>query len=70
MIDSYLTKFSPMSAFPDTFFEALADDGGDAAMRTLREAAFESGLEHEPSPRAQPFFLMRVSGNRPRRLFR
>jgi len=46
-----------MSAFrPDTFFEALADDGGNAAMRTLREAAFESGLEHEPSPRAQPFF--------------
>jgi hypothetical protein len=25
-------------------------------MRTLREAAFESGLEHEPSPCAQPFF--------------
>jgi hypothetical protein len=45
-----------MSAFPDTFFEALADEGSDAAMHALRDAAFESGLEHEPSPRAQPFF--------------
>ena len=45
-----------MSEFPDTFFEALADEGSDAAMRTLREAAFEGGLEQEPSPRAQPFF--------------
>ena len=25
-------------------------------MRTLRSAAFNSGLEHEPSPRALPFF--------------
>jgi hypothetical protein len=58
-----------MSTFPDDFFEALADDGGDAAMRLLREAAFESGLDQEPSPRAQPF-LVRVSGNRPRRLLR
>ena len=45
-----------MSAFPDSFFEALAREGGDAAMHTLRDAAFESGLEQEPSPRAQPFF--------------
>ena len=46
-----------MSAFPDTFFEALGgEDGGDSAMRVLREAAFESGLDQEPSPRAQPFF--------------
>ena len=45
-----------MSAFPDTFFEALGDEGGDAAMRILWEAAFESGLEQEPSPCAQPFF--------------
>ena len=45
-----------MSAFPDTFFEALGDVGGDAARRIFREAAFESGLEQEPSPRAQPFF--------------
>jgi hypothetical protein len=46
-----------MSEFPDTFFEALSSEGGgDAAMRVLREAAFNNGLEHEPSPRAQPFF--------------
>jgi hypothetical protein len=45
-----------MSAFPDNFFEALAREGGDAAMHTLRDAAFESGLEQDPSPRAQPFF--------------
>jgi hypothetical protein len=45
-----------MSTFPDVFFEALGDDGGNAAMRVLREAAFESGLDQEPSPRAQPFF--------------
>ena len=42
--------------FPSSFFEALADEGGDAAMRVLRESAFDSGLEHEPSPRAQRFF--------------
>ena len=53
-----------MSAFPDNFFEALAREGGDAAMHTLRDAAFESGLEQEPSPRAQPFFV-RVSRNPP-----
>jgi hypothetical protein len=45
-----------MSAFPDTFFEALSDEGRDAAMRVLREAAFEGGLEQGPSPCAQPFF--------------
>ena len=39
-----------------SFFEALADEGGDAAMRTLREAAFEGGLDQEPSPRVQPYF--------------
>jgi hypothetical protein len=44
-----------MSAFPDDFFEALGGDGGDAAMRILRETAFESGLDQEPSPHAQPF---------------
>jgi hypothetical protein len=25
-------------------------------MRVLHEASFESGLDQEPSPRAQPFF--------------
>ena len=40
----------------DTFFEALANEGSNAAMHALRDAALESGLEHEPSPRAQPIF--------------
>jgi hypothetical protein len=38
-------------------------------MRVLHEAAFESSLDQEPSPPAQ-LFLVRVSGNRPRHLFR
>lgn len=45
-----------MVAFPASFFEALGRDGGPAAMQVLRGAAFESGLEQESSPRAQPFF--------------
>jgi hypothetical protein len=45
-----------MSVFPITFLKALADEGSDAAMRTLREAAFEGGLEQEPSPLSLPFF--------------
>jgi hypothetical protein len=45
-----------MAEFPANFFEALGEDGGDAAMMLLRDAAFDSGLEREPSPRAQPFF--------------
>jgi hypothetical protein len=49
-------KVSLMSAFPDTFFEALADEGSNAAMRTLQEVAFKSGLKHRPTPCAQPFF--------------
>jgi hypothetical protein len=45
-----------MSAFPDNFFKALGKEGGDTAMALLREAAFDSGLKHKPSPWAQPFF--------------
>jgi hypothetical protein len=47
-----------MSVFPDTFLEALLDEGSDApAMRALRETPSESVLvEHEPSPRAMPYF--------------
>jgi hypothetical protein len=56
-----------MSVFPDTFLEALLDKGSDApvtrvpsdasAMRALRETPSESVLvEHEPTPRAMPYF--------------
>ena len=56
-----------MSVFPDTFLEALLNEGSDApatrvwsdarAMRALREMPSESVLvEHEPSPRAMPYF--------------
>ena len=38
-----------MSVFPDSFLEALADEGSNATMQTLREAAFEGGLEQEPT---------------------
>ena len=44
-----------MKTLSNSFFEALGEDGAEAALGVIKDAAFTSGVDEEPSPRAAAY---------------